>query len=277
MPSIQNTLAHIQKALQKVSGPCSLHEAETILQFVLNCSRSELYASPAFSEIPDEILLSIEGIVNRRLADEPLAYILGSVYFYSTEIAVTRDVLIPRPETEVLVETVLKLEQTANLFFADIGTGSGAIVAVLLKERPLWHAIAADISRPALGVALRNVPGRARLVCCDMLTALKNTTHPFDFMVSNPPYVSKVEMAGLDKSVLSFEPHGSLYGGNDGLDLYRTLAHDATSVLKPGGRLYCEIGCDQSAAVREIFLSERWKSVKVLPDLANRPRVVVCF
>jgi release factor glutamine methyltransferase len=236
-----------------------------------------LYTSPSFAEISDEMLPSIEGIVNRRLADEPLAYILGSVYFYSTDIAVTRDVLIPRPETEVLVETVLNCEQNVKLLFADIGTGSGAIAAVLLKERPLWHALATDISRPALGVALRNVPGRARLVCCDMLTALKNTTRPFDFMVCNPPYVSQAEMAGLDKSVLSFEPHGSLYGGSDGLDFYRTLANDAKSVLKPGGRLYCEIGCDQSAAVRKIFLSGRWKSVKVLPDLANRPRVVVCF
>jgi release factor glutamine methyltransferase len=273
MPSIKNTLAHIQKALQKVSGQCSLYEAEIILQQLLGCSRSELYASPRFAEIPDEMLLSIGEIINRRLSDEPLAYIIGSVYFHSTEISVTRDVLIPRPETEVLVETVLKQEQNRNLFFADIGTGSGAIAAVLLQKRQSWNAVATDISRQALAVAVRNVHDRAMLVCCDMFDALKFAAHRFDFIVCNPPYVSAKEMESLDKSVVSFEPHGALSDGNDGLDFYRVLARDAKKVLKDGGRMYCEIGCDQSKAVCEIFLSEKWDTVSIKNDLTGRPRV----
>jgi release factor glutamine methyltransferase len=275
MIAIKPILLQIQKNLEKVSGPTSLHEAETILQFVLNCSRSELYTSAAISEISGEILASIERITVRRRAGEPLTYILGSVYFYSKEIALTRDVLIPRPETEVLVETVLKHEQNGKLFFADIGTGSGAIAAVLCAERPSWTAIATDISFAALCVARRNVP-EARFVRCDMLSALK-TAGRFGFLVCNPPYISQQEMAGLDTSVSSFEPGTALYGGVDGMDYYRVLASAARRILKPGGRIYCEIGCDQGASVCNMFLCEKWNSVTIHNDLTGRPRIVTAF
>jgi release factor glutamine methyltransferase len=274
MSPVTSILTHLEQVLQPISGSTSLHEAETILQFVLNCTRSDLYSSPAFSEIPDEMLLSVEAIIAKRLVDEPLPYILGSVYFFSKEILLTRDVLIPRPETEVLVETVLKREQSEELRFADIGTGSGAIAAVLLKERPQWYGLATDISLKALAIARRNVPGHISFACVDMIGAFRPGSERFDFMVSNPPYVSEAEMAQLDNSVIQFEPHSALYGGVDGMDFYRILAADAGNVLKPGGRIYCEIGCDQGAAVGDIFEFQGWSSVEVRNDLAGRPRVV---
>jgi release factor glutamine methyltransferase len=220
------------------------------------------------------MLLSVEGIIAKRLADDPLPYILGSVYFFSKDILLTRDVLIPRTETEVLVETVLKREHSEELSFADIGTGSGAIAAILLKERPQWYGLATDISRKALAVARQNVSGHISFACVDMFGAFKPGSERFDFIVSNPPYVSEAEMAHLDNSVIQFEPHSALYGGIDGMDFYRILAADAGNVLKPGGRMYCEIGCDQGAKVSDIFEFQGWSSVEVRNDLAGRPRVV---
>jgi release factor glutamine methyltransferase len=142
MSRVKNSIHQLEKSLHKISGPCSLYEAETILQHVLRCSRSELYTTLISSEMSDEKRSTIDGILQRRLAEEPLAYILVSLYFYSKNILLTKDVLIPRPETEVLVETVLKQEHTGPVEFADICTGSGAIAAVLLAERPAWNAVA---------------------------------------------------------------------------------------------------------------------------------------
>jgi release factor glutamine methyltransferase len=277
MSSINNILTRIEQSLLPISGSCSLYEAETILKHVFQCSRSELYATLSASEMPAVKLSIIDGIIQRRLADEPLAYILGSIYFYSKEIFVTKDVLIPRPETEVLVETVLNREQNRNLFFSDIGTGSGAIAGILLAQRQSWKAVATDISRVALSVARRNSPDRTHFICCDMFTSFKAKTNSFDFLVCNPPYISRQEIVGLDKSVFLFEPHSALDGGTDGMDFYRVLATEAHKFLKPGGRIYCEIGCDQGAAVREIFSSEKWKSVTIRNDLTGRPRVVMAI
>ncbi len=264
----------MERSLKPVSGEATRHEVETILQFVLKCSRSDLYTAAVAPQIPDEILLSINGIVSRRRTGEPLPYILGSVYFYSTEIIVTNEVLIPRSETEVLVERILQQEQNEKLFFADIGTGSGAISAVLLKERPLWHSLATDISPKALSVASRNVSERISFVCCDMIAAFSSSKRPFNFIVSNPPYISKKDISGLDKSVILFEPPEAIDGGNDGLDFYKILAGSAKNILSPGGRIYCEIGCDQGAAVRELFMSAFWKNISIFPDIAGRPRIV---
>jgi release factor glutamine methyltransferase len=274
MSPLKTILITLEESLKPISGSSSLHEAEIIIQHLLHCSRSQLYSTLAFSEIDDEKRSAIGGIITRRRTDEPLAYILGTQYFFSKEIFVDGNVLIPRPETEVLVDIVLNYETADFCAFADIGTGSGAIAAVLLSERSSWTAVATDISRAALRVARHNAPQRVRFVCCDMLTAFGTRSAGFDFIVCNPPYISAAEMQTLDKSVIDFEPHTALYGGSDGLNFYRVLSTELKKVLKPGGRLYCEIGFDQSAAVREIFSTENWNAVTVRNDLAGRPRVV---
>jgi release factor glutamine methyltransferase len=266
--------------LTPVAGNLALAEAELILQHVLNCARSDLYLSPArkTSEREDA---RIEDFIRRRLTGEPLPYVLGVAYFHSLGIVVTPEVLIPRPETEILVETILEHEHAEQCRFADMCTGSGAISAALSCNRPQWHGIATDCSITALRIAKKNCPkARVNMLCCDMFSAVKNlsgfrTPPAFDFIVCNPPYVSAEEMVHLDESVRLFEPPVALAGGIDGLDFYKVLAAFGKNVLKAGGRLYCEIGATQEEKVCALFADNGWSTIKCFPDLTNRARVVM--
>jgi release factor glutamine methyltransferase len=265
-------LHHIQEKLSVVSGEFALPEAERILTFLLNCSRSELYVSLQ-KELPAETSEKILKTINRRVKDEPLAYILGSAYFYNKEFIVTPDVLIPRPDTEILVEEVLKNEKSDICWFLDMGAGSGCIAAVMTEQNPQWKAVASDISFPALKIARENCPKKVSLLCCDRLSAVKNHAQ-FDFIVSNPPYIKSSVLPTLDKSVRAFEPLRALDGGTDGLDFYRYLADTAKPLLKERGRIYCEIGYDQGKDVPKIFEEKGWKDISITKDFGNRPRVL---
>jgi release factor glutamine methyltransferase len=183
--------------------------------------------------------------------------------------------LIPRPDTETLVEQVLHAEDEGALRFADVGTGSGIVAAILTEQRPAWAAVASDISLQALAVAAANRrSGRVALVCCDLLDAVAGGRR-FDFIVSNPPYISTGDIGGLDESVRNFEPRRALDGGADGLDFYRRFARELPRFLVPGGRLYCEIGCDQAQAVAGIFAPDAgWNGLQLFRDLAGRWRVM---
>lgn len=269
--TISSTLRSLQAGLVAVAGQTSLFEAETILQHVLHCTRSELYLNSGTILSPEQSAKANE-IIKRRLSHEPLAYIHESIHFYDSDIIVTPAVLIPRSETEILVEIVLKNEKALQCAFIDVGTGSGAIAMSLQKERPLWNGIAEDISINALKVAKRNCPSQIKIVCCDCLSAIK--ADKTDFIVSNPPYVSKKEMLKLDPGVKMFEPAQALYGGEDGLDFYRILSHQPKKILKSNGRIYLEINSLQADSVAEIFISEHWNDIKIFPDLSKRPRVM---
>jgi release factor glutamine methyltransferase len=240
---------------------------------MLQCSRSELYIK-ADHVISGERHNKIETAIKRRLAHEPLPYILGFAFFHSKEFLVSNAVLIPRPDTEVLVEKVLEIEPEGPCSFLDVGTGSGAIAECLAGRRPQWKAVGLDISEQALKIAKINCGKKIGLVCGDLFSALKMTPH-FDFIVSNPPYISGKEMAELDASVKDFEPVFALYGGTDGLDFYRVLAEKSKDLLKKGGCIYCEIGFAQGKEVRKIFSDRDWKNILQFPDLAGRPRVIV--
>jgi release factor glutamine methyltransferase len=213
-------------------------------------------------------------VISRRLTREPLPYILGSAFFHSKEFLVSNAVLIPRPDTEVLVEEVLEIEPEGPLFFLDVGTGSGAISESLARQRPQWKGVGLDISVMALKIARTNCSVQIGLVCGDLFSALKTGRH-FDFIVCNPPYISEKEMAELDPSVRNFEPMSALFGGTDGLDFYRALAEKSEALLKKKGRIYCEIGYAQGEAVRKIFFDQGWKNILQFPDLAGRPRVII--
>ena len=277
MEPIQKTLETLRKSLAPVSQECALYESEQILQHVLKCSRSDLYLK-ASQFISEEENIRIRAIVEKRLSGEPLAYILRSVFFYSMEISVNRDVLIPRPETEILVDTVFKNESSEHCSFIDLGTGSGAILAVLCKERPLWRGIGIDNSLAALKTARQNCPSRkSTFLCCDMFSPTKISEpqkNGFDFIVSNPPYVSEDEIRQLDPGVSRYEPYSALFGGKDGMDFYKVLVAEGKNILKPGGRIYCEIGCGQGDKAANIFQEAKWKNVKIIPDLAGRSRVL---
>jgi len=264
-------LHHIQEKLSVVSGKFALPEAERILTFLFNCSRSELYL-PQQRELPAGISDKIQKIIKRRVTDEPLAYILGSAYFYNKEFIVTPEVLIPRPDTEILVEEVLKNEKDGICRFLDMGTGSGCIAAVLTEQNTAWKAVACDISLSALNIAGKNCPKNVALLCSDRLSAIKAVG--FDFIVSNPPYIKSSVLPTLDKSVRGFEPLTALDGGPDGLEFYRYLSTQAPPLLKTRGRIYCEIGFDQSNNVPAIFEKSGWENISVTNDFGNRPRVL---
>jgi len=273
MNTIPNLLKEIEARIGPIAGECALNEAEIILQHVLHCSRSELYVKTA-RLISGEQRNKIEAAIKRRLTDEPLPYILGRAYFHSKEFLVSNAVLIPRPDTEILVEKVLEIEPEDTRSFLDVGTGSGAIAEILATHRPQWNAVGIDISEQALKIAKTNCSAKIGLACSDLFSALKTAKY-FDFIVINPPYISEKEMAELAPSVRDFEPIRALFGGPDGLDFYRDLAENSKALLKKGGRLYCEIGYLQGNAVRKIFSNQGWKNILQFSDLAGRPRVII--
>ncbi|MDD5673586.1 MAG: peptide chain release factor N(5)-glutamine methyltransferase [Chitinivibrionales bacterium] len=273
MPSIENLLRKISAELAPASGSSATQEAFIILETLLGLSYTELHAE---SQRPVEpaIVDKCNAIVGCRLSGEPLAYILGKVYFYSQYFTVTPDVLIPRPETEILVDIVLKTYKQACGMFLDIGTGSGIIAQCITNEKPGWRCMAVDKSLPALSVATRNRTGnRVALFGADIVSALKGLRQ-FDFIVSNPPYISRTEIQTLDRDVKDFEPHSALDGGIDGLDFYRIFASSLKPFIKPGGFLFCEIGFGQAEAIKEIFLRNNWGTFEIFNDFADIPRVI---
>ncbi len=240
---------------------------------LLGCTRHELYLGTR-SRLDSALEPRLRGIMRRRRAGMPLAYALGTTYFHSAEIRVHPDVLIPRPDSETLVETILEHEPHDTRWLLDMGTGSGALTAILLRCRPAWRAIATDISFGALRVAADNAAGLpASLVCADRLEAVR-CDRALDFVVSNPPYVTHAELATLDSDVRDYEPHIALDGGVDGLDFYRHLAVEAPRVLHDGGRLYLEIGATQAGHVVGLLARRGWREVSVRRDLGRRPRAV---
>lgn len=273
MPTtISFILSEIKNRLQQGSPDLYEREAETILQQLLDISRSELYLNPD-KQISDDIILKANKIILKRLAGTPLQYALGEVFFYSSNYVIDENVLIPRPDTETIVDTILKNEVGKKRLFADIGTGSGIICQSILYERPDFKAVAIDISPKALKTATKNICSRGSLICCNKLEAIK-PSNQFDFIVSNPPYITTKEMNELENSVLHHEPHNALWGGEDGLDFYRYFSQNLGNYLKKGGNVYFEIGHLQGESVSEILQKNNWISIEVIKDLGNRDRVV---
>jgi len=251
---------------------------------------SEILVS-ALTRIPRSRLLSerdreagdpterLRSWIARRAAGEPVQYILGAWEFYGREFLLTRDTLIPRPETEGLVERVIdawKQEKREKGFLLDVGTGSGAIAVTLAAELPSVKVLAADVSPGALRTARENarrhgVAGRVFFLCADATSALKSGDR-FDVVVSNPPYVSEGEWSSLPAEVRNFEPPGALLAGEDGLAVLRRLVAEAGEILASRGELWCEIGESQGETVRR-FPSGSLEFVDVYRDLAGRDRV----
>lgn len=223
-------------------------------------------------------------LVARRAMGEPVAYLVGDKEFYGLDFVVSPDVLVPRPETEHVVEAaVAAFAWDASLVFADLGTGSGCLAVTLAHLLPRARGLALDVSAPALAVAARNA---ARHGVADRLALVRGSfgspvlgAGRFDLVVSNPPYVSDEEYAGVSHEVRDFEPRDALVPrtdgpSSDGLECYRRLAPEACAALRPGGLLLLEIGCGQGAAVGGILRGHGYADVRVLPDLAGHDRVV---
>jgi release factor glutamine methyltransferase len=217
------------------------------------------------------------GLARRRAAREPVAYVTGVREFYGREFRVTSAVLIPRPETEGLVEHALKvIGKTTAPLIVDIGTGSGCVAITLALECPSATVIASDVSAEALAIAEVNAQALGATEVRFMLASLLPAgLPPLDMIVSNPPYVPQRHRASLPADVREFEPGVALFGGEDGLDLIRGVAQAARRSLKPGGWLVMEIGDGQGDAVSEVVVQSGLRLDRVEPDLQDISRVIV--
>jgi release factor glutamine methyltransferase len=216
-------------------------------------------------------------LVEKRLDGVPLAYLTGAKEFWSIPFKVTPSVLVPRPETEVLVEKVLELSTRERESILDVGTGSGCIAVALAKELPRAHIQAVDISERALNVARRNASlhqaKHIQFHKSNLFSAFRGTGVRFDFIVSNPPYIPSAEWAGLPPEIRDFEPRRALLAGESGLELIERLVRRAGSFLRPGGYLIFEIGDGQRDKVLSLF-GKRWTEIETAWDLAGKPRVI---
>jgi release factor glutamine methyltransferase len=255
-------------------------DAELMLADVLAMTRTQLYTNFEQPLGPVEVGRFRE-LVRRRAAREPVAYILGRREFWSMDFVVDRRVLVPRPETELLVEVVLEALRSAaspEPRVADVGTGSGAIAVAVAKESPAASVVASDRSGAALEVAPRNaerhgVDSRIVFVEGDGCAALAGRG-PFDAIASNPPYIRSTEMAALAPEVRDWEPRWALESGADGMDVTAPLIEGAFDLLAPGGTLAVEVGT-QAALVRDCFARRGYEAVAVRRDLAGIDRVVL--
>ncbi|MEP7273570.1 MAG: peptide chain release factor N(5)-glutamine methyltransferase [Acidobacteriota bacterium] len=253
--------------------------AQSLLASALNCDRTYLIINFRQNLTSDE-QERYTGLLARRATGEPLQYITGTQEFFGLEFEVNRDVLIPRPETELIVEEVIRLSTDIDSpLIIDVGTGSGCLAVALARELTEAHVLACDISTAALAVAHRNArrhqaDERVSFFASDLLSALKDA--PFaDFIVSNPPYIATDEMATLQREVRDWEPASALTDFGDGLRFFKRLFVEAPGRLKPGGRLLCEMGYQQSASIRALVDAEVWGNVSVIPDLQGIPRCMV--
>ena len=275
--SISEALREASRTLENGGVPEARRDAGSLLSFVLDKDRTFLI-SHAEDPVDDDSLDQLREFVERRAAGEPLQYITGVQDFYGREFRVTPDVLIPRPETELLVEAALEVSD--GEFICDVGTGSGCIAVTLLCERAGARAVAVDKSAAALEIAKFNaakqsVADRAVFVVSNCFDALDRSEHQFDLIVSNPPYVSESARAGLQREVRDHEPLVALSPGADGLSVIRRLLTDAPAFLKPNGHLLMEIGFDQGEKVRNLIDESVWSLLEVRPDLQCIPRIVV--
>lgn len=268
--------------------------AEMLMAHVVGCERLKLYLDPDRPASPLEREM-LRDLVGRALKHEPVQYLVGEGWFFGMPFKVDRRVLIPRPETETIVEYVLQRHRAAHgignqdgggLLIGDICTGSGCIAIALLKNFPGARAVATDISAEALEVAAENarrhgVSDRVEFVRGDLLKALEANPGAygagcFDYVVSNPPYIPDYEWGAVEPNVKDHEPHVALRGGADGLDLIRPLAAGAPGLLKSGGKLLIEAADAHASLALELVAEQRLMTeAKILKDFEGRNRVIV--
>ena len=279
--------ASVSEAIRLVAQafrPAGIEEADAdarlLIGHALHLDRTRLIAqSDRILEAREIATMSV--LAARRLKHEPVSRILGQKEFWSLALAVTPDVLVPRPETETIVEAALDYVvrgglRMERLRILDIGTGSGALLLALLHELPHATGIGTDVSEAALQVAQTNAAKfgfgtRCNFVACDIASHIQGS---FDLVISNPPYVVHDEIATLAPEVREYDPMVALDGGDDGLTAYRAITADAERLLAPGGRLFVELGAGQEAAVRALFTNAGLTVGTARKDLAGIPRVL---
>jgi release factor glutamine methyltransferase len=276
--SIGRAVLEGAQRLQNAAVAEPRREAGSLLAHVVGRDRSFVIAH-ADDSLTVEGRAAFRSLIERRASGEPLQYLTGHQEFFKLDFEVTPDVLIPRPETELIVEASLGLLQNdPEPYFADIGTGSGCIAISMLHELPAARAIAADMSPTALRVAQRNaerhgVVDRLELRESDCFSALE-ARGSFGLIASNPPYVSDDELKSVQREV-SYEPRAALAAGSDGLSVIRRLLREARPFLRSGGHFVFEVGFGQSAAVEHLIDRRVWKLLEIRTDLQRIPRTFV--
>lgn len=275
--------------LRAAGVPSYTLTAEILLLHATQHERTYLYSHPE-AELTDGETNTFRNLLERRISGVPTQHLTGKQEFWGLAFEVTPDVLIPRPETEHVIEVALdrlalrelragrpNKNDGTGLVIADIGTGSGCIAISLAKELPLAQVVAADISHDALKIAQRNATQLGVGGCIQFLESNlfdRFPLPPFDLVVSNPPYVGRREAPSLAREVRDHEPELALYGGEEGYEFYADLIAQAFAHLKPGGLLVLELGHDSLPAVQPLLDAPLWKNVGVTNDLAGIPRVI---
>jgi release factor glutamine methyltransferase len=270
--SISQALQQAVALLQQAHAGEPRLTAEVLLISILGCDRAYLYAHGEES-LTAAKAARFHDDVEARCSGTPTQYITGVQEFYGLPFHVTPDVLIPRPETELLVEQALA-RASAGDWILDIGTGSGAIATAIQKHVPGATVFASDVSQAALPIARENAKRNAveiPMVLADLAAAFR--ANAFQMVVCNPPYVAHSDLASLQREVRNHEPHQALFGGEDGLDAYRRLNATAWEALRPGGWLLLEVGYNTSAAIKPMFEGSRWTVPSIYRDLAGWERV----
>lgn len=255
-------------------------QSELLLAHVLKTPRLKLYLEFART-LEETQTTALRELVKRRGNREPLQYILGGTSFCGSDIGVNSNVLVPRPETELLAEQGWKFLNSIKrpTTFLDFGTGSGCIAIALCHFAPTSTGCAVDKSKEALEVARENavrnkVQDRITFRASDGFSGLESHLR-FDLIISNPPYIPAAEIPMLQEEVRNYDPHSALDGGSDGLDFYRLLAAEAPAFLASGGTFFAEFGDGQEAEVATIFSSLGWTVEEILNDYTSRPRIIV--
>lgn len=277
MSSIAENIQIATRVLHEHGIAEARREANSLVVFALEKDKAFLIAHPEY-QLSNEEETRLREVLRRRAAREPLQYITGRQEFYGLDFEVSPDVLIPRPETELMVENAIGiLREKENPRFCEIGIGSGCISIAILHEIKTARATSVDVSEKALGIAQRNaekydVLTRIDLKISDLFAALENER--FNLIVSNPPYISFEDFETLQPEVKNFEPREALTDGRNGLSVIERIIDQAPNFLNPGGFLLMEIGFGQAQKVCEIFSPKIWQTVEFLRDLQGIPRTV---
>ncbi|HAV42106.1 MAG TPA: peptide chain release factor N(5)-glutamine methyltransferase [Acidobacteria bacterium] len=265
-----------ETAARLATSSCPFVEARLLIKAAGKMDEAEFFRRMS-EPVKPSLERKLNQLVRKRLSGWPVAYLLGRREFWGLPFRVNRSVLIPRPETELVVEKALSLPLPPEPLILDLGTGSGNIAISLGKELPAARIIATDISLRALKLAGENARlnqlTNIRFIQSNLFKAFEQSKLSFDLIVSNPPYVAQDDWPELDRPVKDFEPQKALIAGRDGLKFIRQLVRKASTFLKPGGFLIIEIGAGQAAEVTG-WLESDWSEIEVLPDYSGFPRVV---
>ncbi|MDP8210934.1 MAG: peptide chain release factor N(5)-glutamine methyltransferase [Candidatus Stygibacter australis] len=265
--------SEISKILSKYSINSPEAEAELIINHFFNISRSQIYLKPDLPVSP-EILTEISNLLAKRCQHDPLQYLLGEVEFYNSILKVTPDVLIPRPETELLVDIILQENPDKGIRMCDLGTGSGAIAIALKKARPDWQVTATDISPVALKLARQNAQNNHCQIDFLLSDIFSDIDTKFDLIVSNPPYISESDYLLLESEIF-YEPKTALIASEDGLYFYHKIIQSASKYMHLPATLYLEIGAEQSSRITKLAVQAGASKIITKQDYNNFDRIMI--